>query len=307
MAIGSVGKSQSETTSNGLPSLYALLRILFGLIGCVSLIGLSDLATFWDPTGLVPIRSEGWRQEIISAGWGTLFGRGLFWLNLVASLLMMVGYRTSLVVPSAFVLSLLHGRWNPLPLSAAFEIRSAILFCLAWADCGSRWSVDAWLNSRRLAAHAETAPGHQRSPASFWPLRLIRYQVALIYFSTGLWKLGGEEWRHGGALYYTLNNNGFARFASSPPDGLLPVLILGTYVTLAWELTFPLLLAFRRTRWIPLAIGVVMHLGMWLTMELGPFPLVMLASYVAFLSPEWLSGLSSKQSTFRPERRTEVA
>jgi hypothetical protein len=129
----------------------------------------------------------------------------------------------------------------------------------------------------------------------------------LIYFSTGLWKLGGEEWRHGGALYYTLNNNGFARFASSPPDGLLPVLILGTYVTLAWELTFPLLLAFRRTRWIPLAIGVVMHLGMWLTMELGPFPLVMLASYVAFLSPEWLSGLSSKQSTFRPERRTEVA
>ena len=49
---------------------YALLRILFGLIGCLFLFGLRDLATFWDPTGLVPLADTGWRAFLNDHGWG---------------------------------------------------------------------------------------------------------------------------------------------------------------------------------------------------------------------------------------------
>jgi hypothetical protein len=263
--------------------LYALLRIVFGLLGCVFLFGLSDLGMFWDPGGLVPLAESTWKQLVIGHGWGTVAGRSLYVVNLGAAMLMTIGYRSSVMVPVSFIASMLQSWWNPLPLAASFEIRSAVLFCLMWANAGQVWSVDAWLARRGASTNADE---RQAGPVSRWPLRLIRFQIALIYFSTGLWKLGGDQWRDGSALHYVLSNNGFARFPVSPPAEVASLLVIGTYIVLLWELTFPFLVAFRRTRWIPLLTGVILHLGMWITIELGPFSWVMLASYVAFAEPE---------------------
>jgi hypothetical protein len=58
-----------------------------------------------------------------------------------------------------------------------------------------------------------------------------------------------------------------------------------TYLTLLWEIAFPFLLWNRTTRAAALLTGIGMHLGIWATMEVGPFSWVMLASYVAFLDP----------------------
>lgn len=284
---------------------YALLRILFGLLGCGFLLGLSDLATFWDPGGLVPMAESGWKQLVVQRGWGPLVGRALFFGNLAAFLAMTVGYQSRLTVPLSFVGTSLHSSWNSLPLSGAFESFQAILFCLMWADSGQVWSLDRW----RMTAHSHNQATGTASQ-SLWPLRLIRFQIALIYLATGLWKLTGDQWRQGSALYYVLSNNSYARFPMPPPAYAMSILTMGTYGTVLWEIAFPALVLFRRTRPLALLAGVVLHLGMWVTMELGPFPWVMLAGYVSFLEPGTLKSLVTRilmRSACRPKQQTEVA
>jgi hypothetical protein len=280
-----VPRSTTGQPIEGLTHLYAVLRILFGALGCLFLLGLGDLSMFWDPSGLVPGPS-GWKQVLIDGGWGALFGRSLFFIGLGSYLMMTVGYRTTWVVPLSFVVSSVQASWNPLPLSAAFEVCRAIVFCLMWADCGQVWSIDNWLARRPVQPSV--------AAVSPWPLYLIRFQVAVVYAVTGVWKLGGEQWRDGSALHYVLNNNGFARFPFGPPPAADWLLTLSTYGVLLWELAFPLLVAFRRTRAATLWVGVALHLGMWITMELGPFAWVMIASYASFLEPGRVPTLAAR-------------
>jgi hypothetical protein len=288
----------------GLPYIYALLRILLGLVGCEFLFGLRDLEMFWEPGGLVALADDGWQQVVVSTGWGAVFGRSLYVINVLVAVLMTVGYRSGVMVPASVIAGLLHSAWNPLPLSGAFETRAALLFCLMWANCGEVWSIDAWRARGRRSAGAAVTD----RPAAMWPLRLMRGQVAVIYVSTGLWKLGSTEWRYGTALHYVLSNNGFARFPVSLPPAAAELLATGTYLTLLWELSFPLLVAFRRTRALALAIGVALHLGMWLTIELGPFPWVMLASYVSYLEPATMTRFTAVlKSAKRPKLAPKVA
>lgn len=280
-----VGPERPADSAAGLAYIFASLRISFGLIGLVFVLGMTDIAMLWEPSGLMRDPGSGLRGSLVQAGFGRTIGMGLFLLNAATSVAMTLGFRSRISVPAMFLASAAQAWWNPLPLSGAYEVRSAVLFGLMWADCGERWSIDAWLASRQ-ALSARPDAGDQ--PSS-WPLYLIRFQVAMIYLSTGLYKLGGVQWRHGTALHYILNNNAFARFPTPPPSEGTSLLVLGTYLTLLWELTFPLLVAFRRTRLACLVVGIALHIGMWATMELGPFPWVMWASYLAFLSPSWVA------------------
>ena len=122
-------------------------------------------------------------------------------------------------------------------------------------------------------------------------MRLIRFQVALIYFNAGLWKIFNPYWRDGSAVHYVVQSNVYRRLAHGMPlafDQLVSVL---TYATLVWELTFAFLLLFSRTRRIALIVGILIHLGMLSAIEVGPFHFVMLTSFLAFLEPEdvpWL-------------------
>jgi hypothetical protein len=281
-----VGAEQRPETASGLAYIYAGLRISFGVIGLLFVLGMADMATLWEPTGLMLLPGPGsLRGRLIESGLARTMGLGVFLLNAAASLLMTVGFRSRFSVPLMFIASAAQAWWNPLPLSGAFEVRSAVLFGLMWADCGEKWSIDSWLASRRGAV-GRSSRDDRLLP---WPLYVIRFQVAVIYLSTGLYKLGGVQWRHGTALHYVLNNNAFARFPTPPPPEWTTLLVLGTYLTLLWELAFPLLVAFRRTRLLAIGVGIALHLGMWVTMELGPFPWVMMASYLAFLSPNWVA------------------
>jgi hypothetical protein len=162
----------------------------------------------------------------------------------------------------------------------------AVLFCLVWADCGYRLSLDA-------KRKGPSANKNERQPV--WPLRLIRSQVAIVYAASGLFKLLGPAWRSGAAVHYTTSQNVYGRlFHVYPfPPGLEWILTGLTYSALLWEMLFPLMLLHRKTRAVALIAGIAIHLGIWATMEVGPFTWVMLASYVAFLEPENVARLTS--------------
>ena len=55
-------------------------------------------------------------------------------------------------------------------------------------------------------------------------------------------------------------------------------------------------MCFRRTRAAALLGGIGLHLGLGLTMELGPFSVVMIACYAAFLDPERTPAMMARWS-----------
>ena len=108
-------------------------------------------------------------------------------------------------------------------------------------------------------------------------------QMVLIYFCNGLCKLMGDDWRSGNALYYVLGDLTLARwsYAQLPMPYVLTRLL--TWAILAWELSFPLLVCWRRTRRIALWFGVLFHTGIGVSLELGGFAPYMLCLYLPFL------------------------
>ncbi len=287
------------------PHPFALLRILMGTLGLLGLLGLTPISMFWTLDGLTPIAGGGLglKSTLIRYGLGSLTGELLFATLFAGFAAMTVGYKSGLAVAIGFMGSVFQIRWNRLPLSSAHQVLTSVLFCLVWADTGAVWSLDRWLERRRRPAAADEPPPTQ----PIWPLQMIRYQIALIYLNSGLWKLFGPMWREGSALHYALNLNAFRRFAHVLPPQLEWAATLGTYVTLFWEIGFAFMVLHPKTRRVALVLGVLFHLGLFLTLELGPFSWVMIASYVAFVDPyrvsRWFSWAREKPiaATAAPE------
>jgi len=149
------------------------------------------------------------------------------------------------------------------------------------------WSADAWIARRRGAPY-------EPEPYPIAPLRLIRFQIGVIYLSTGLRKLASAQWRDGSAIHYAVNHNVYQRFPYVTPVWLDPVMFVMTYVILFWELSFLFALAWPFARRVVLWLGVMFHIGMFAAIEIGPFPWVMLAGYAAFLDPDALPELPQR-------------
>jgi len=262
--------------------VYALLRIAFGAVGLISLFGLMPVSNFWLPDSLIPLPDGGLGVQafLFRNGFGEVAGVALFVFILTCFTCMLIGFRSQWAVVGAFLGTLALSFWNSLPLAGGNEVLSVLMFYLIWADCSGAPSLDAWLAGRRAnGSRAATRTD------SIWPLRLIRFQVAYIYLNTGLWKLLGDAWRDGSTIHYVLGLNGFQRFPIDIPAAYQWALTLGTYVTLAWEIGFAILILLPWTRALVIATGIALHLGLWFTLELGPFSPIMLASYIAFANP----------------------
>jgi Vitamin K-dependent gamma-carboxylase len=273
------------------PHIYALLRIGFGVSGLAILVIRADLSLLWDlDQGLVPFH-RGWvdlKTWLLVNDPTGLAGRVAFLSSSAIFLAMTLGLWTRVTVPLSFAAVMLQFGWNSLPMSGGDLVLRVFLFCLLWTDCGTVWSLDA-RRARRRQGGASDSPHEWPAIA---PLRLIRFQLALIYLSAGLWKLGSDEWRDGSAVYYVLNSNLFQRFPGVLTADFAWITTGATYGTLFWELAFAPMVLFKPTRNLALILGVLIHVGMFLTMEVGAFHLVMLAAYPAFLDPNRVPALA---------------
>lgn len=144
-----------------------------------------------------------------------------------------------------------------------------------------------------------------------WPRAVLVFQVLLMYTMTGLQKIGHSWTPMGGytALHYVLSDPTWLRWdLGTAPWSVTAVLRFATAVTWHWEQLSLLLLLhwyYRATdatsprwlRWLfvrwdlryPWAlVGIVMHVGILVLLDVGPFSLVSLAYYVNLWSPtEW--------------------
>ncbi|MBI2808561.1 MAG: HTTM domain-containing protein [Planctomycetes bacterium] len=199
-----------------------------------------------------------------------------FWIT--SAVLFLFGCATRFATIAAWMLSLSFQNANPWLDNAGDTIRLILLFYLMFCPCGAAWSIEALLHRRRGPVYVHP-----------WPIRLLFVQMIFIYFINGLYKLLGERWLTGTSLYFVLADAALIRF--SPVAFPIPVWMtrVMTWSVLAWEVAFPALVLFKWPRRLALAFGVLFHLGIFATMELGGFVPYALCLYLPLLPWERLT------------------
>jgi len=264
-----------------------LTRVLFAaaLLGDQLFQYLPYLADFYGPTGIAPAglnddwALQTWRWTVL------LFNTDdmhivvpLFWTWVAATFLFLVGWHTRWISILVWFLTLCFHNRNTALLNFGDDLLRNALFLLMISPCGCAFSIDAWRQRRQH-------PGSGSTLIPAWPVRLLQIQLCMMYFSTGLAKLVREPdwftgtWWDGTSMHYVLNIVTRARwsFAQLP----LPLWVTApmTYSVVAWEVLFPLLVLFPRTRKWALWFGVLLHLGILATIEIGWFSFYSLAMY----------------------------
>jgi len=121
---------------------------------------------------------------------------------------------------------------------------------------------------------------------------LILAQLAYLYVSTGFYKVMGEVWQNGTALYYILRVEEFtwpalARYITHNPW----LVVGGTYGTVLFEVFFLPALLNRYTRYLVIGAGVLFHVNIALIMGLVTFAWSMLAVYPLLLTDDEYRGV----------------
>ena len=262
---------------------YAALRIAFGGLSVVYLLGLlpyveaqfSGLGWLRDIQQIAVQNGGSWSLFFIQAGaQATTLAYAIVWMGIIAAFMLMIGWQSRLAAFITWLVWVSLWNRNPLLLDGDDAILKLMCFYLMLSSCGNCWSVDACLQIKP-------------QQVSVWPLRLIQFQIALIYFVSGWVKFHSPEWLDGTIMQYVLIHPQYSRwdgwsFIDNP-------LLSGVLVALAgfirwWELLFPFLLINAHSRKISLLIGILFHVGLLFTMNLRWFPVIMLSLYPALLS-----------------------
>jgi uncharacterized membrane protein YphA (DoxX/SURF4 family) len=216
----------------------------------------------------------------------------LIWAG--AAVLLLVGWQPRWAALVAWVLSVSVLNLNYYLHNGGDRIRNIVLFYLMLTPCGATWSLDSLL--RRKKGHPSPLTTNDPPLAtpvfvSPWALRLLFVQLALIYFLNGFYKLVGPHWRAGDVLQSVLGNVQWARWSFAEMPLPYPFVQALTWLVLFWELGFPLLVAMRPFRNLTLWIGVLLHIGLAVSLQLGLFSFYMLCLYLPLVPWErWAVG-----------------
>ena len=258
------------------------IRICAGcLLAWSMVVWLIDVDAFLGESAWLP-PADVWRMNDQPWQWSGYFAasspagiRLLAGTTLLAAVLLAVG----LFTPLAALVSLLGfisvANRAPLNLFGFDDILGLLLIPLAIGPAGDAVSLDGLLGLRR---------GRPSVSANI-ALRLIQLPLCVVYFFSGCGKLLGASWWEGTALwgaaanvqYRTLDLTWLARHPI-----LVNALTLGT---LFWEVSYAALVWPRLTRPLALAMAVLVHLGIGLTMGMMEFGLAMIVANLAFVSP----------------------
>lgn len=119
-------------------------------------------------------------------------------------------------------------------------------------------------------------------------MRMMQVQICVIYAYTGFEKLKGGSWWDGTALWSVLANPQMTTFDLSFVRGTPWIIPIIAYITVLFEVYFPVMVAWPKYRNLWLLLGVFFHAGIGIFMGLGPFATTMLSTYFLFLDVDLL-------------------
>jgi Vitamin K-dependent gamma-carboxylase len=283
----------------------ALLRICVAILIIADLlIRFGDLESHYTDAGVVP-RSLSILK--LADGFWSIYSLAddprvitfLFLLNGLMAIALLVGWRSRWVAFGCWVLLVsLHYRNGMIQHGGDTTLR-LLLFWGILLPLGARYSIDSALNT------GKQLPNQLTCTATF----AYTLQICFIYWFASLWKASSVWWVEQRGVYYALNvdtyTTDFANWLLSFPT-LLPILNL---IALLIEICGPLLLfipskSYRAyIRLATIILFISLHTGFSLPLNLGIFPWVSAASWLAFLPSEFWDRLQTKLNT---EPRTNL-
>lgn len=117
---------------------------------------------------------------------------------------------------------------------------------------------------------------------------IIQLQVVLVYLFSGIYKLYGEHWLNGEAIYYILSIDEFSHpwiQSNFLQAGWL--MVFSNYLVLIYQLSFPILVWIKKIKPAVLLVGVLFHLFISLAIGLFDFGIIMILAYVIYFPENW--------------------
>jgi hypothetical protein len=263
-------------------SALALFRIVYGLVVFLwALAYLGDARSLLGSNGILPEHPEG---RLLRSGLLHLFTSDLAAMAAVAGLalvglLLAAGIKTRLVSIVNFALLLSITRRSPDVINSGDSLLRHFGFFLMFAPAGASLSWDRWRKHRETFWEVPW-----RAP---WAHRLIQIQVSFVYLFSAYAKAQGPDWVGGTALAEVWRAGDLVRFDVPLPiyDSLL-MSNLASYATMLAELALAVLIWNRRARPYVIAAGLILHLGIEITLAVGFFSTVVCTGYLAFVPEE---------------------
>ena len=210
---------------------------------------------------------------------------------LAASVATTLGWRTRISSLVAVLMMVLLQRANTAIFNSGDLLLRHIGICVALSPCGLLCSLDARRDRRKGRVR-----NLLRAP---YGKRFLQLSLCLGYFLSAWTKSRGNTWQDGTAIALSLRIEDLQRFVA--PEWLFDqavLLNLFTWATLAFEATFGVLVWNRRLRPWVIAVGVALHLGIDVFLDIGFFSIAIFLAYVAFLPNEvgdrWLAKLDRR-------------
>lgn len=270
------------------PRTYALVRIALATAGLVNLVDLWPYRhEYLASTGMVSL------DLIRNGARGGLYGSVFFWVTSET------GVTAVVLLAALALLALGAGVWTRAAAALVFtwhvsyslrafpvlhswdSILRIYSFIVLVSPTGRIWS----------ASHVIRPDPRDAEPVPAYGLRLMQWQLFVIYLMTFWLKTPDPFWRNGQLLAYF----SVSVFSRTPNELFLIrhewLSAIGTYLSLAVEASVPWLLAFRRTRALGFLAGFGLHFMIGATAMLAVFSVCMIPPYMAFLDRrdiDWL-------------------
>jgi hypothetical protein len=169
---------------------------------------------------------------------------------LLSILAFTAGFYTRVATVLTFLGFEYHYYLNFAVRNATFDrINEIVLFVMCFTCAGEAWSLDA----RRRQSVADI-------PA--WQIRLLQFQLAALYFGTGVWKLFNPAWHSPDIMRYSVGAAwstplAFELLRPGWPDWVFSAL---AWSVIVFELLAGFTLYFKKTRTPTMVIGTLFHL-----------------------------------------------
>jgi len=279
----------------------AMMRILAAI--CVLASALTSIApnlsALWFDDGLIPAdvasqyMGHGGRFSVLNGVTSQPAIIAWFVLWMVSLLFVLFGCFTRTACAVAWLLALSFNMRVFWALNGGDDVGLHLLFYLMISPSGAAWSIDAL--RRRLRTYRDPPQGFE-SPALRpamepvlippWSVRLIQIQLIAVYLLNGINKLNLEhtnDYLTGEAVYWALNDVSLTRFAYDMVPFPMWLCRLLSWGTIVFELGFPILVLIPRLRPWALVAGVLFHVGIFATLEIGWFSQMTLCYYPIYL------------------------
>src|SRR5690625_2140987 len=285
---------------------FSILRIIYGVaLLALYVPSMSERSLLWGEASFW-VNPEASRRgywtfdTIFSKDSAMLFDLAYFTF-LALIIVFILGWRTRIIPPIMLLFLVAMHANNSYVLNGGDTLLRITLFFMLFANLRAHYSLDSRRRKRKNSSVRRIVPTHISNAAHNTGLVLSCFQIIVVYTTSAVWKLLGEAWLDGTALFYALRIDNFMLYPAL--NELLwqstQLIHVATFISLWVQTLFVIFVLWRPTRIFALVSLIFMHLGIGLLLGLWTFSLVMIALDMLFIRDKTWNAILTWAKTTR--------